>query len=167
MSDGATISAPAAACEVACRTRASTAIASVVVASHFGPTWATPAALVLTWFLIALTLIDLDHKLLPDSLTLPLLWIGLLIALIVLLHTLFRGKRSHANPWGGATLEWHCTSPPPYYNFDRAPAVGDPYDVSDLYWNDENERYVIAEPEREIAPAKQPETAPAHAEHDH
>jgi leader peptidase (prepilin peptidase)/N-methyltransferase len=59
-----------------------TALASVAVASHFGATWATPAALVLTWFLIALTLIDLDHKLLPDSLTLPLLWIGMLIALL-------------------------------------------------------------------------------------
>jgi leader peptidase (prepilin peptidase)/N-methyltransferase len=59
-----------------------TAIASVVVAAHFGASWATPAALVLTWFLIALSLIDLDHKLLPDSMTLPLLWIGLLLALV-------------------------------------------------------------------------------------
>lgn len=59
-----------------------TAIASVLVASHFGATWATPAALVITWFLIALSLIDLDHKLLPDSLTLPLLWIGMLISLL-------------------------------------------------------------------------------------
>jgi leader peptidase (prepilin peptidase)/N-methyltransferase len=58
-----------------------TGIASVIVAWHFGPTLATPAALVLTWFLIALSLIDLDHKLLPDSLTLPLLWLGLLLAL--------------------------------------------------------------------------------------
>ena len=37
------------------------------------------AALVLTWILISLTLIDFDHKLLPDQLTLPLLWLGLLI----------------------------------------------------------------------------------------
>jgi leader peptidase (prepilin peptidase)/N-methyltransferase len=60
-----------------------TALASAVVAWHFGLSWAMPAALVLTWFLIALSLIDLDHKLLPDSLTLPLLWIGLLLALVV------------------------------------------------------------------------------------
>jgi leader peptidase (prepilin peptidase)/N-methyltransferase len=37
------------------------------------------AALGFTWTLLALTLIDLDHKLLPDSLTLPLLWAGLLL----------------------------------------------------------------------------------------
>jgi leader peptidase (prepilin peptidase)/N-methyltransferase len=59
-----------------------TALASVAVAWHFGATWMTPAALVLSWFLIALTLIDLDHKLLPDSLTLPLMWLGLLLALV-------------------------------------------------------------------------------------
>lgn len=54
---------------------------SVAVAAHFGPTWATLAGLVFTWFLIALTLIDLDEQLLPDSMTLPLLWIGLLLSL--------------------------------------------------------------------------------------
>jgi len=37
--------------------------------------------LVLTWFLIALTFIDVDHQLLPDGLTLPLLWLGLLVSL--------------------------------------------------------------------------------------
>jgi leader peptidase (prepilin peptidase) / N-methyltransferase len=36
---------------------------------------------VITWFLIALTFIDLDHQLLPDSLTMPLLWLGLLASL--------------------------------------------------------------------------------------
>ena len=59
-----------------------TGILSVVVAIRFGATWATPAALVLTWYLIALSLIDLDHKLLPDSMTLPLLWIGILLTLV-------------------------------------------------------------------------------------
>jgi leader peptidase (prepilin peptidase) / N-methyltransferase len=38
------------------------------------------AALGFSWSLLALTLIDLDHKLLPDSITLPLLWAGLVIA---------------------------------------------------------------------------------------
>jgi leader peptidase (prepilin peptidase) / N-methyltransferase len=37
--------------------------------------------LLLTWFLIALTFIDIDHQLLPDSLTLPLLWLGLFLSL--------------------------------------------------------------------------------------
>jgi len=59
-----------------------TALASVVVAWRFGATWATPAVLVMTWFLVAMSLIDLDHKLLPDSMTLPLLWIGMLLALV-------------------------------------------------------------------------------------
>ena len=44
--------------------------------------WQTVAALGFVWTLLALTLIDLDHKLLPDSLTLPLLWAGLLVNLL-------------------------------------------------------------------------------------
>ncbi|HUL80935.1 MAG TPA: A24 family peptidase [Gammaproteobacteria bacterium] len=52
----------------------------VAVAYTFGPSWHTVAALGFTWSLLALTLIDLDHKLLPDSITLPLLWAGLVIA---------------------------------------------------------------------------------------
>jgi leader peptidase (prepilin peptidase)/N-methyltransferase len=59
-----------------------TAIASLVVALRFGASWETPAVLLLTWFLIALSLIDLDHKLLPDSMTLPLVWIGMLLTLL-------------------------------------------------------------------------------------
>ena len=35
----------------------------------------------MTWSLVALTVIDLDHKLLPDIITLPLLWLGLLVSL--------------------------------------------------------------------------------------
>ena len=96
-----------------------------------------------------------------------LLGFGLLVALIVLLHSLARGKRAPANPWGGATLEWHCTSPPPYYNFERAPIVGDPYEFDDLAWDDENERYVFVEPKREIAPEETPADAPAHAQKGH
>jgi len=58
-----------------------TAVLSASVAARFGFGFATLAALVLTWFLIALTFIDLDHQLLPDSLTLPLLWLGLTLSL--------------------------------------------------------------------------------------
>jgi leader peptidase (prepilin peptidase)/N-methyltransferase len=57
------------------------AVVSVVVAWTFGPTWACVAALIFSWTLIALALIDIDHQLLPDSLTIPLLWAGLLISL--------------------------------------------------------------------------------------
>ena len=59
----------------------STALFSGVTAWHFGLGWAAAAALVLTWALIALTLIDYDHQLLPDDITLPFMWIGLLLSL--------------------------------------------------------------------------------------
>jgi len=52
------------------------------VAWRFGFGWPALAALTLTWFLIALTFIDIDHQLLPDNLTLPLLWLGLLLSLL-------------------------------------------------------------------------------------
>jgi len=58
-----------------------TALLSVVVVWQLGPTAAALAALPLTWGLIALAMIDLDTQLLPDSLTLPLLWLGLLLSL--------------------------------------------------------------------------------------
>jgi leader peptidase (prepilin peptidase)/N-methyltransferase len=58
-----------------------TGLLSAAVAWKYGYGWPTAAAIVLTWFLIALTFIDVDHQLLPDSLTLPLVWIGLLLSL--------------------------------------------------------------------------------------
>ena len=58
-----------------------TAILSAVVAWKFGFVWYTAAALLLTWMLIALTGIDIDHQLLPDTMTRPLVWIGLLLSL--------------------------------------------------------------------------------------
>jgi len=57
------------------------AVLGVAVAYVFGAEWQTVWALGYTWTLLALTLIDIDHKLLPDSLTLPLLWAGLLASL--------------------------------------------------------------------------------------
>jgi leader peptidase (prepilin peptidase) / N-methyltransferase len=58
-----------------------TGVLSAFVAWRFGFAWPALAAMVLTWFLIALTFIDIDHQLLPDSLTLPLLWLGLFLSL--------------------------------------------------------------------------------------
>ena len=58
-----------------------TALTSVLVAWRFGVTPEAVAALVFTWTLIALAVIDIDHQLLPDSMTLPLLWLGLLLSL--------------------------------------------------------------------------------------
>ena len=56
-----------------------TGLLSLLIVAHFGPTAATLAALLLVWGLIALTVIDLDEQLLPDQLTLPLMWLGLLV----------------------------------------------------------------------------------------
>jgi len=58
-----------------------TGLLSVIVAWHFGFDWACVGALLLTWALIALTFIDIDHQLLPDSITLPLLWLGIIFNL--------------------------------------------------------------------------------------
>lgn len=59
-----------------------TGLLSGVVAWRFGATAATLAALLFCWCMVALTFIDLDTFLLPDSITLPLLWLGLLLAFV-------------------------------------------------------------------------------------
>jgi leader peptidase (prepilin peptidase)/N-methyltransferase len=53
---------------------------SAVVAWNLGVTWECAIALLATWYLIAMSGIDLRTQLLPDQLTLPLLWLGLLAA---------------------------------------------------------------------------------------
>jgi leader peptidase (prepilin peptidase) / N-methyltransferase len=58
-----------------------TGILSAVIAWHFGFGWQAGTALLLTWALIALSMIDADHQLLPDSITLPFLWLGLTLSL--------------------------------------------------------------------------------------
>lgn len=58
-----------------------TGILSAFVAWRFGVGWETLAALVLSYALIALTFIDFDHQLLPDTITLPFLWLGLALSL--------------------------------------------------------------------------------------
>jgi leader peptidase (prepilin peptidase)/N-methyltransferase len=60
-----------------------TGLLSAWVAWHFGFGVPAACALVVTWTLIALTGIDIDHQLLPDSITLPLLWAGLLAAVLI------------------------------------------------------------------------------------
>lgn len=58
-----------------------TGLLSVLLLAVLGPSLQTAFGLVLLWCLIALTMIDIDEQLLPDSITLPLLWLGLLINL--------------------------------------------------------------------------------------
>ena len=61
-----------------------TAISSTIVAYQFGYTAEMFFALILTWSLIALTFIDIDHQLLPDSINLPLLWLGLFLSIFLI-----------------------------------------------------------------------------------
>lgn len=58
-----------------------TALLSAAVAWHFGYTLVTGGVLIFVWALIVLAVIDLNTQLLPDDITLPLLWLGLLINL--------------------------------------------------------------------------------------
>jgi leader peptidase (prepilin peptidase)/N-methyltransferase len=73
-----------------------TGVLSALVAWKFGYGAPALAALVLTWFLIALTFIDADTQLLPDSMTLPLVWLG--VATSAFLHT---------NPQGSLPVALH------------------------------------------------------------
>ncbi|MGV8890696.1 MAG: prepilin peptidase [Pseudomonas sp.] len=62
---------------------------SVLIAWHFGFGWQACMALVLSWGLLTMTLIDAEHQLLPDVLVLPLMWLGLIVnsfELFVSLH---------------------------------------------------------------------------------
>ncbi len=54
---------------------------SLVVVWHFGFTWQALAALILTWALLAMSVIDIRIQILPDVLILPLIWLGLLLNL--------------------------------------------------------------------------------------
>jgi leader peptidase (prepilin peptidase)/N-methyltransferase len=58
-----------------------TAVLAALVAWRFGYGWEAGLALVLTFCLVPITLIDFDHQLIPDSIVLPLLWLGLSLSL--------------------------------------------------------------------------------------
>ena len=58
-----------------------TGLLSGFAAWHFGWGWAGVGAILFMWAMVALTFIDADTQLLPDSITLPLLWLGLLLNL--------------------------------------------------------------------------------------
>ncbi len=58
-----------------------TAVLSGLVAWRFGFGAEAAAAILLTWVLVAVTFIDFDHQIIPDSLSLPLVWIGLTLSL--------------------------------------------------------------------------------------
>ena len=65
-----------------------TGLLSLAAAMAFGPSLALLGALTLIWSLVALTGIDIDTQLLPDSITLPLLWLGMIFNLYGVFTTL-------------------------------------------------------------------------------
>ncbi len=58
-----------------------------------------------------------------SSLFAYVLGLGFLVFFINLVVSLFQGKPAGDNPWGGWTLEWATSSPPPPHNFDRIPPI--------------------------------------------
>lgn len=70
------------------------------------------------------------------------LGLGFIIMAIYLAHSLFRGAPAPANPWGGASMEWKCNSPPPVYNFAEAPHAADPYDFDGMTYDPKRGGYV-------------------------
>ena len=68
--------------------------------------------------------------------------VAFMIMAVYLAHSLFRGRPAPANPWGSATLEWRCTSPPPHDNFSTPPQTGDPYDYTGMKYSKEIHGYV-------------------------
>jgi cytochrome c oxidase subunit I len=75
-----------------------------------------------------------------------LLGIGFVVVAACLLHSLLKGRRAPANPWGAATLEWQTSSPPPVENFASTPEVGDPYDVDRFRYDAAVGGYVAVRP---------------------
>jgi len=75
---------------------AATAILATTVAWQFGYGWEALMGIVLTLCLVSITMIDFDHQLIPDSIVLPLMWIGLAMSLFSPLagsETLFISSR--------------------------------------------------------------------------
>jgi cytochrome c oxidase subunit 1 len=77
-----------------------------------------------------------------------LLGLGGILMLVYLIASLYRGKIAPANPWGGPTLEWRCSSPPPHDNFPEPPHVGRPYEYTGIRWDESSGGYI-----REGAPS--------------
>ncbi|MCG3195845.1 MAG: cytochrome c oxidase subunit 1 [bacterium] len=61
--------------------------------------------------------------------------VGFFVIAGYLYYSLIRGRKAPDNPWGGASLEWQTSSPPPVENFKKDPIVGDPYDFSNLKYD--------------------------------
>ncbi len=71
-----------------------------------------------------------------------ILTVGIAMMAVYFYRSLKNGKRTSHNPWGGGSLEWRTSSPPPHFNFDEEPTPLDPYNFDDLVYSEEDEGYV-------------------------
>ncbi len=78
---------------------------------------------------------------------------GLFMAAGTLIASLKYGRKAPANPWGAATLEWKCCSPPTFQNFEVNPPMGPPYVYDDFKHDPEIDGYYEIVPDRPPAPA--------------
>ncbi|MBL8853093.1 MAG: cbb3-type cytochrome c oxidase subunit I [Planctomycetaceae bacterium] len=88
------------------------------------------------------------------------LGIGIFGAVMVLVYAWFFGRKASGNPWGAATLEWQCSSPPSFHNFEHRVIVSEPYDFASVVYDESVDGYVPVIPKRETTPNQQPATVP-------
>ncbi len=69
--------------------------------------------------------------------------IGLFVVLFNWIHSLIYGRKAPQNPWGGNTLEWHTSSPPPHENFHEDPLVTEPYEMRAWDYDESIDGYVF------------------------
>ncbi len=69
--------------------------------------------------------------------------IGLFLVLYNWIHSLLAGRKAPQNPWGGNTLEWHTSSPPPHENFIEEPFVSEPYQMHAWDYDESIDGYVF------------------------
>ena len=75
-----------------------------------------------------------------------LMGFSMLLIVTNFLRSIRSGKPAPANPWGAVTLEWNTAPIPDPHNFDDAPVVGDPYDLSIFKWDEAEGGYVPTRP---------------------
>jgi leader peptidase (prepilin peptidase)/N-methyltransferase len=87
-----------------------TAVLSGVVAWRFGIGWEAAVAIAMTWTLVAVSVIDIDHQIIPDSISLPLIWTGLTLSLFNPLqgaeHLFIEPKAAIVGALGGYLSLW-------------------------------------------------------------
>lgn len=88
------------------------------------------------------------------------LGIGIFGAMMVLVYAWFFGRKCSGNPWGAATLEWQCSSPPSFHNFEHRVIVSEPYDFGSVVYDESVDGYIPVIPKREVAPSPQPTSVP-------